>query len=84
VLSHWETLVNSVWTFVPVNMMLVFVIPCWVRCSVRKAFFWKGKERVFGLDCLVNWDLVCKPKSMGGLGVLNQTQMNKALLAKWS
>jgi hypothetical protein len=32
---------------------------------------------------LVNWNLVCSPKSQGGLGVLNLGYMNDALLTKW-
>ena len=32
---------------------------------------------------LVNWNVVCSPKSQGGLGVLNLGYMNDALLTKW-
>ncbi|CAL8995808.1 unnamed protein product [Prunus brigantina] len=31
---------------------------------------------------LVNWDTVCKPKFVGGLGIKNSAWMNQALLAK--
>jgi hypothetical protein len=32
---------------------------------------------------LVNWQIVCFSKSLGGLGVLNLGSMNDALLSKW-
>lgn len=30
-----------------------------------------------------NWELVCKPKKYGGLGIINIQVFNDALLAKW-
>lgn len=32
---------------------------------------------------LVDWKLVCSPKSEGGLGLRRSSVMNKALLGKW-
>jgi hypothetical protein len=32
---------------------------------------------------LVNWETVCTPKDLGGLGVLNLDVMNISLLCKW-
>ena len=32
---------------------------------------------------LVNWDIVCRPKDQGGLGILDLRCMNLCLLAKW-
>jgi hypothetical protein len=32
---------------------------------------------------LVNWPMVCGPKAMGGLGLLNTNKINIALLLKW-
>jgi hypothetical protein len=32
---------------------------------------------------LVSWNVVCKSKSQGGLGVLDLKIMNTVLLAKW-
>lgn len=39
-----------------------------------------GGERKFHL---VKWDTICSPKEVGGLGLRNLSQMNKALLGKW-
>jgi hypothetical protein len=32
---------------------------------------------------LANWQLVCRPKKLGGLGVIDLKIMNQALLLKW-
>ncbi|MDD0245709.1 hypothetical protein PSY47_23320, partial [Shigella flexneri] len=33
---------------------------------------------------LVNWDTICQPKQLGGLGIKKTSEMNKAMLAKAS
>ena len=32
---------------------------------------------------LAKWDILCRPKDQGGLGILNLQLQNKCLLAKW-
>ena len=32
---------------------------------------------------LVNWEMVCEPKKMGGLGVMDLGMFNEALPMKW-
>ncbi|OMP03730.1 hypothetical protein CCACVL1_02287 [Corchorus capsularis] len=46
-----------------------------------KRFLWfaKGDRK---LD-LINWEQVCKPKDIGGLGILDLHLQNRALLNKW-
>jgi hypothetical protein len=50
--------------------------------SHRSKFFWEGagNKRKYHM---VNWPSVCRPKSSGGLGLLNSKKMNIALLSKW-
>jgi hypothetical protein len=50
--------------------------------SSRAKFFWEGfgnKQKYH----LVNWPTVCRPKDMGGLGLLNTKNMNIASMLKW-
>lgn len=46
-------------------------------------FLWHGTLPQSSKACLVNWDLVCTPKQMGGLGVMDLRTFNNALLMKW-
>jgi len=32
---------------------------------------------------LAKWDILCRPKDQGGLGILDLQLQNKCLLAKW-
>ena len=47
-----------------------------------REFLWSGhggnKE-----DNLVRWEICCKPKNEGGLGLGNLVSKNIALVAKW-
>ncbi len=79
-------LVNSVLANIPLYFFSVFRAPKWVIRRVealRRAFFWKGSATVLGGQCLVRWELVCRNKGDGGLGVLSLDNMNLALLSKW-
>jgi hypothetical protein len=48
----------------------------------RSKFYWEGTgpKRKYHM---VNWPTVCRPKEVGGLGLLNTKKMNQALLLKW-
>jgi hypothetical protein len=48
----------------------------------RARFFWEGvgDKRKYHM---VDWATVCKPKKLGGLGVLNTKSMNITLMVKW-
>lgn len=42
-----------------------------------------GSDSCSPLKSLIKWSLVCKPKKVGGLGILNIHDFNLALLSKW-
>ncbi|KAJ4804846.1 RNA-directed DNA polymerase (reverse transcriptase)-related family protein [Rhynchospora pubera] len=80
-------LVNSCLSSLPVYFMSVFKLPSWVIKridTIRRSFLWhgvqfSGQKKLI----LVSWDKVTKPKSVGGLGILNLQTFNQALLSKW-
>ena len=48
----------------------------------RGAFYWNAADNKRKYR-MVKWDLICRPKNMGGLGIINTRIMNKCLLLKW-
>ncbi len=78
-------LLNSVLSSTPAFFCSTFRLPVWVTKEIdkiRRGFFWKGKRLTNGFHCLVNWNQICRPKQLGGLGVRRITDMNAALLMK--
>jgi hypothetical protein len=47
--------------------------------SLRRAFLWSACDKVSGGTCKVNWDMVCRPKDKGGIGILNLKKFDAAL-----
>lgn len=48
----------------------------------RKNYLWRGKEFTSKGYNLAAWDLVVRPKTKGGLGVINLSMQTDALLLK--
>lgn len=80
------TLINAVLTAIPVYMMQTFILPKWVIKRIDKArrkFLWHGhKTQGDRYLSLAAWELVTKPKRMGGLGIKDMQMFNQALMAK--
>lgn len=79
------TLLNSVLSSLPMFMMSFFEIPKGVLTKLdhyRLRFFWQG-----GSDNkkyhLAKWDILCRPRDQGGLGIINLDIQNRCLLSKW-
>ena len=78
-------LINSVLTSLPMFMLSFLEIPKGVRKRLdfyRSRFFWqcdqlKRKYR------LTKWNIICRPKDQGGLGVEVLEIKNRCLLSKW-
>jgi hypothetical protein len=69
-----------------VHHMLVEAASDWLVEEATKymcAFFCVGKKQVNGGQCLVAWDIICKPVRFGGLGVNDLKQQGLALRVRW-
>jgi hypothetical protein len=79
-------LIKAVLTARPIHHLLVENAPLWLLEEINKwlrAFFWAGKTEANGGQCLVAWEVVCKPTSLGGLGIKNLKLQGLALRARW-
>jgi hypothetical protein len=58
---------------------LTRILTCHLGSELRE--YIGQNHRSFGLG--VNWKTICQPKSQSGLGVMNTSSMNIALMPKW-
>lgn len=68
------TLLNSVLWIVLVYWMFVFKLPAWVIKDIgriRRDFKWKDPDLGPKGIRLVAWKKICRPRNMGGWGILN-------------
>ena len=78
-------LINSVLSSLPMFMLCFFEVPIGVRKRLdffRSRLFWQND----GLKCkykLTRWNIMCRPKEQGGLGIEVLEVKNKCLLSKW-
>jgi hypothetical protein len=78
-------LINSVLSSLPMFMMSFFRIPKGVLKRLnyyRSRFYWQCDEHKKKYR-LSKWSILCQPKSLGGLGILNLEIQNICLLSKW-
>jgi hypothetical protein len=70
----------------PTYHLSVFPLAVWSRKHINKIhryFLWKGKAESNDGHCLVAWPLVCNPKALDDLGVLNLDKFGRALRWLW-
>jgi hypothetical protein len=78
-------LVNSVLSSLPIFSMSTLKLYQWVldECDkYRRHCLWRKKDLNSKTPPLASWDMVCRPKDQGGLGVLKPSVQNNCLLMK--
>jgi len=79
------TLINSNLTSTFIYHMSMYLLPIIVTKNLdkqRRSFFWQGnglKKKYH----LVRWEVLCKSKKKGGLGIKGIRKLNVSLLCKW-
>ena len=77
-------LINSVLSNMVLYMISFFQLPKGVLYKLdyfRSRFFWQGDSEKRNYR-LARWDVVCRPKEQGGLGICDLKIKNSALLGK--
>lgn len=79
-----ETLISSVLQSIPLYTLSCFRVPesvCNKLDAVMRAFWWGHGVETRKLH-LINWDTICQPRSIGGLGFKKISLINKAMVSK--
>jgi hypothetical protein len=80
------TLIKSTLSAVLVHTTICLELPAWVckaLIKIMRGFLWTGTEAVHGAKCVVAWNQVQCPLSIGGLGIPDLDQMGMALQFRW-
>ena len=78
-------LINSVLSSLPMFLLSFFQIPMGVRKRLdyfRSRFFWQSEQHKRKYR-LTKWNIICRPKDQGRLGIEDLQIKNKCLLSKW-
>jgi hypothetical protein len=79
-------LVKATLSAVPIHTSIALCLSPWGIDSIdklRRSFIWAGTDFMGGGKCKVAWTLVCKPTSLGGLGISDLRRMGVALRVRW-
>jgi hypothetical protein len=79
-------LLNAVLSALSVYWISVHAMPAWVRKEIdriRRSWLWRGEETCHGGHCKVAWSRICRPKELGGLGIVDLDRFGTALRLKW-
>jgi hypothetical protein len=76
------TLVKSVITSQAIFHIMQLTLPLGTLLAfnkIERAFFWAATDKVSGGKSKVNWNIFCRPKEKGGLGILDLDKFARAL-----
>src|SRR4051812_3421999 len=78
-------LINACLSSLPMFLMGFYLLSGGIHAGFDKhkgAFYWNSADNKRKYR-MVKWKLICRPKNLGGLGIINTAVMNKCLIIKW-
>lgn len=94
-IPHWKgkllnvagrmALVKATLSAIPIHMAIALCLSPWALEQIdkrRRAFIWCGEQTISAGKCKVAWKTVCKPRDLGGLGVVDLWRAGVALRAR--
>ena len=67
---------------IPVHLSIAVCLSPWAVDRIdklRRLFIWTGSTTVGAGMCRVAWEVVCRPKELGGLGIIDLRRFGLAL-----
>lgn len=78
-------LVKSILASLPIFFMCCLDLPETIKQQINKYLrhcLWRGPDMEDHRPAMVSWNVVCRPKDQGGLGIRNLHIQNKSLMMK--
>ncbi|KAE8803655.1 hypothetical protein D1007_20501 [Hordeum vulgare] len=69
-----------------IYMMTIHKLPAWVLkrlTQICRSWLWSGDTTANAGNCRVAWTLICRPKCLVGLGVVDLKKFGRALRIRW-
>lgn len=81
-LTGHATLASVTLSAIPTHVSMALCLSPWAIEAINKrcrAFLWSGTDLVVGGTCKVAWPSVCRPRKLGGLGLVDLRQFGVTL-----
>lgn len=85
-LAGRATLTAVTLSAIPTHISIAVCLSPWAVGQIdkrRRAFLLTGRDHVAGGQCRVAWPIVCRPKELGGLGLIDLRRFGVALQLRW-
>jgi len=80
------TLTKTTLSAIPIHVAICCTLSASAISAIdkcRRGFIWAGTSSAAGGKCKLSWPVVCSPKELGGLGVVDLKLLGFALRLRW-